>query len=221
VASYFDDSITLTPPPSNGRSHILLDRKDFILRALDSSRELDDDAKKAGEEHLSSHSIDRTHSNGSPSTSLFSSDLVYSTSSTSQASSFSSTCISPISHSSSSSMPASAVCSARDGKIFGVCIAYSEVLQLQVRTIMGRFFPLKVISKMDQYLFSSSCVLCPVIAIAVVVKTGQCSRGSDSGGRAAQEPEPRLHEGQHSQTRAQLPGEGRDQDAVHPRDHNP
>lgn len=132
VASYFDDSITLTPPPSNGRSHILLDRKDFILRALDSSKELDDDAKKAGEEHLSSQSSDRTHSNGSPSTSLFSSDLVYSTSSTSQASSFSSSCISPISHSSSSSMPASAVCSARDGKIFNVSIAYSEVLQLQV-----------------------------------------------------------------------------------------
>lgn len=145
VASYFDDSITLTPPPSNGRSHILLDRKDFILRALDSSRELDDDAKKAGEEHLSSHSIDRTHSNGSPSTSLFSSDLVYSTSSTSQASSFSSSCISPISHSSSSSMPPSAVCSARDGKIFNVSIAYSEVLQLQVGVIMDQTIPMIVL----------------------------------------------------------------------------
>jgi hypothetical protein len=151
VASYFDDSITLTPPPSNGRSHILLDRKDFILRALDSSSELDDDAKKAGEEHLSSHSIDRTHSNGSPSTSLFSSDLVYSTSSTSQASSFSSSCcISPISHSSSSSMPPRAVCSARDGKMFDLSIALSEILQLLVGTIMGCFFPLSVISHMNQ-----------------------------------------------------------------------
>ena len=78
--------------------------------------------------------IDRVISSGSPSTSVFSSELVYS-STTSHASTFSSSCMSAIS---SSSTNTGSYCNSNGGqmrddeKMVNLSIAYSEVLQLQV-----------------------------------------------------------------------------------------
>lgn len=131
VCTYEDDAYTLSPKPpikyTNGghTSPSLIEKS--LLQSDDNVKNGEEKNKK--EDQLSNTFFDRSQSGGSASASFFSSELVYSAS-TSHASTLSSMCITPISHSSSTSVAGQ---DRSDAKMVDVSIAMSEVLQLQVR----------------------------------------------------------------------------------------
>ena len=131
VSTYEDDAYTLSPKPpiiyTNGghTSPSLVEKS--LLQTDDNVKNGEENNKK--EDQLSNTYFDRSRSGGSASASFFSSELVYSAS-TSHASTLSSMCITPISHSSSTSVAGQ---DRNDDRMVNVSIAMSEVLQLQVR----------------------------------------------------------------------------------------
>jgi hypothetical protein len=130
VSTYEDDAYTLSPKPpinfTNG-GHTSPSLIEKSLLQTDDVKNGEEKNKK--EDQLSNTSFDRSQSGGSASASFFSSELVYSAS-TSHASTLSSMCITPISHASSTSTAGQ---DKNDSKMVDVHIAMSEVLQLRVR----------------------------------------------------------------------------------------
>ena len=129
VSSYDDDAYTLSPKVDQNfvddlkASPYLFEKG---LPKIDDVKNGEERSKQ--EEQLSNKSINRSQSVGSSSTCVLSSDLGYSAS-TSHASTLSSMCITPLSHSSSTSAGGQ---ERNDSRMVDVSIAMSEILQLQV-----------------------------------------------------------------------------------------
>lgn len=129
VSTYEDDAYTLSPKPPISYANEGHTSPSLIENSLLQSDDVKNgEEKNKKEDQLCNKFIDRSKSGGSSSTSFFSSELVYSAS-TSHASTLSSMCITPLSHSSSTSVAGQD----RDSKMVDISIAMSEVLQLQVR----------------------------------------------------------------------------------------